>query len=83
MSDSVAIDSVDATRREGLNIEKVRAFLTLGANAYHYIQIFNTLRAELLLTYDRAPSLAGHIKSGARELFIWTESLDVVKVPAD
>jgi hypothetical protein len=27
MSESIAIDSVDATRREGLNVEKVRKFL--------------------------------------------------------
>ena len=27
MSESIAIESVDATRREGLNVEKVREFL--------------------------------------------------------
>ena len=46
------------------------------------------MRAELSSIYDQVPLLAGHIKSEARKLFSWTESLDVsiphvVKSPSD
>jgi hypothetical protein len=46
------------------------------------------LRTELSSIYDRVPLLADHIKSEARKLFSWTESLDVsirhvVKDPAN
>jgi hypothetical protein len=59
-----------------------------GANAYHYIQAFNGLRTELSSIYNRVPLLADHIKSEARTLLSWAESLDVsiphvVKDPAN
>jgi hypothetical protein len=46
------------------------------------------LRTELLSMYDEVPLLADHIKSEARKLLLWTESLGisiphVVKDPAD
>jgi hypothetical protein len=48
-----------------------------GTNAYLYIQAFNELRTELSSIYDRVPLLADHIKSEARKLLSWAESLDV------
>jgi hypothetical protein len=59
-----------------------------GANAYLYIQAFNELRTKLSSIHDRVPLLADHIKSEARKLLSWAESLNVsiphvVKDPAD
>jgi hypothetical protein len=59
-----------------------------GANAYLYIQAFNELRTELSSIHDRVLLLADHIKSEARKLLSWAESLDVsiphvVKDPTD
>jgi hypothetical protein len=59
-----------------------------GANAYLYIQAFNELRTEISSIHDRVPLLADHIKSEARKLLSWAESLDVsiphvVKDPVD
>jgi hypothetical protein len=59
-----------------------------GSNAYLYIQAFNRLRTKLLSIHDLVPLLADHIKSEARKLLSWAESLDVsiphvVKDPAN